>query len=104
MKVMLMARYAPHALKGLIGGSDRRAAIKTVMDAVGGVVESVAFTRGKYDVVVNIDVKDQPTLIGLVVAIKSSGAFEEAEYLEQVDMDQILEIANKAANAYTPAG
>jgi uncharacterized protein with GYD domain len=104
MKVILMAKYAPHALKGLIGGSDRRAAIKALMDAIGGTVDSVVFTRGEYDVVVNIEVSDQVKLLGLVVAIKASGAFEKAEYLEQIDIEKVIEVARKAAQSYSPAG
>ena len=65
MKALLLGKYAPHALKGLIEGSDREAAIKKLMDAVGGTADYVAFVRGKYDVVVRVDVKDQETAIGL---------------------------------------
>ena len=74
MKALLLGKYAPHALKGLIGGSDREAAIKKLMDAVGGTSDYIAFVRGKYDVVVRVEVKDHETAMGLVLAIKASGA------------------------------
>ncbi len=104
MKALLLGKYAPHALKGLIAGSDREAAIKKLMDAVGGTADYIAFVRGKYDVVVRIEVKDQETAMGLVTAIKASGAFEEADYLEEVDMPRVIEAAQTAASVYTAAG
>jgi uncharacterized protein with GYD domain len=104
MKVLLLGKYAPQALKGLIAGSDREAAVKKLMEAVGGATDYVAFVRGKYDVVVRVEVKDQETAMGLVIAIKASGAFEEADYLEEIDMPHVIEAAKTAANAYMAAG
>lgn len=104
MKALLLGKYAPHALKGLIGGSDREAAIKKLMDAVGGSYDYIAFVRGKYDVVVRVEVKDHETAMGLVLAIKASGAFEEADYLEEIDMPKVVSAAQAAASAYTAAG
>ena len=104
MKVLLLGAYAPHALKGLIAGSDREAAVKALMTAVGGTVESIKFTRGKYDVVLEVSVPSHDALIGLVLALKASAAFELADYLEIVDMAPILEEAKKVVKVYTPAG
>ena len=104
MRILLLGKYAPHALKGLIGGSDREAAVKKLMNAVGATADYVAFVRGKYDVVVRAEVKDQETVMGLALAIKASGAFEEADYLEEIDMPSVVSVAKKAASAYTAAG
>ena len=104
MKALILAKYAPHALKGLISGSDREAAVKKLMGAVGGSADYVAFVRGKYDVVARFEVKDQETAIGLVLAVKASGAFEEVDYLEEVNMTQVVQAAQTAASAYTAAG
>ena len=51
MRTIFLGCYAPHALKGLIGGSDRKAAINALLDSTGGKLESLSFTRGEYDVV-----------------------------------------------------
>jgi uncharacterized protein with GYD domain len=104
MKALLLGKYAPHALKGLIAGSDREEAIKKLMASVGGTADYVVFVRGKYDVVVRVEVKDHETLLGLVIAIKASGAFEEADYLEEIDMARVLKAAQTASGAYTAAG
>ena len=86
-----------------MGGSDREAAIKKLMDAVGGTAEYVAFVSGKYDVVCRVEVKYHKTAMGLVLAIEASGVFEEADYLEEIDMPSVLAAAQTAASAYTPA-
>ena len=104
MKALLLGKYAPHALKGIISGSDREAAVKQLLESVGGSADYVAFVRGKYDVVVRIEVKDQETAVGLALAIKASGAFEEADYLEEIDMPKVVQVAQVAASAYTAAG
>jgi len=100
MNIILLGTYNPAALKGLMSGSDRRAAVDGALAAVGGTVEHLAFTRGGYDVVVRATVPDSTSLIGLVVAIKATGAFEKADYLEEIDMSAVLDAAGKVA--YTP--
>ena len=104
MKAVVLGKYTPHALKGVIAGSDRQAAIKALMDVVGGSVESAIFTRGEYDVVVTVEIGDQVKLMGLVAAIRASGAFEKADYLEQIDLDSVVAVAGEATKVYTPAG
>ncbi len=74
------------------------------MDTFGRSVEHIAFVRGKYDIVVRVEVKEQETAIGLLLAVKASGACEEVEYLEEVNMAQIVKAAQTASGAYTPAG
>ena len=104
MKALLLGKYAPHALKGIISGSDREAAVKKLLKSVGGSADYVAFVRGKYDVGVRIEGKDQETAIGLALAIKASGAFEEADYLEEIDMPKVVQVAQMAASSYVAAG
>jgi uncharacterized protein with GYD domain len=47
MKVIFLANYAAN---GLIQGSDREAAVKALVESVGGKVQSMMFTRGAYDI------------------------------------------------------
>ena len=71
MNITLLGAYTPAALKGLMSGSDRKAAVESALAAVGGTLEHLAFTRGGYDVVVRATVPDSTSLVGLVVAIKA---------------------------------
>ena len=40
MRTILLACYEPHAIKGLIAGSDREAAVRALLDSVGGKLEA----------------------------------------------------------------
>ena len=53
MKAIVLASYSPAALRGLMGGSDRRAAIESMLQPVEGTVERIAFVRGEYDILVS---------------------------------------------------
>ena len=104
MRTIFLACYAPHAVKGLISGSDREAAVKALLEPVGGKLVSLAFTRGEYDVVVTADLPDLSTGVGVTMAIQASGAFTRMTVLEQLDMGPVLAAAQKAVKAYKPAG
>ena len=47
MKAILLGTYTANALKGLMAGSDRKAAIEALLNEVGGSLESLSFTRGE---------------------------------------------------------
>jgi uncharacterized protein with GYD domain len=104
MRVIFLGCYAPHAVKGLIAGSDREAAIKKLMSAVGGELVSVSFTRGIYDVMAVVDIPDRNAGVGVTMAIQASGAFTSIAVLEELDMGPVLAAAQAAAKVYEPAG
>ena len=104
MRTIFLACYTPQAVKGLIEGSDREAAVRAVLEAVGGKLESLMFTRGEYDVAVIADMPDQSTGVGVTMAVQASGAFSKFTVLEELDMRPVLAAAQKAAQAYKPAG
>ena len=104
MRVVVLGCYTPHALKGVIAGSDREAAVKALLSKVGGTVISVMFTRGEFDIFVLADVPDESTAIGLTMAVQASGAVNRVSVLTELDMKSVLEAANKASEVYEPAG
>ena len=104
MKVTVLANYAPQAAKGLMQGSDREDAIKTLYESVGGKMTDMMFTRGMYDVVINGEVPDQSAGMGLALAVRASGSLSDVVVLEELNMKAVLAAANKAAKAYKPAG
>lgn len=104
MRVVVLGCYAPHAVKGIIAGSDREAAVKALLDKVGGTLVSVMFTRGEFDILVLADVPDEATAIGLSMAVQASGAVTRVSVLSELDMESVLAAANKAAAVYEPAG
>ncbi len=104
MRTVFLGCYAPNAFKGLIAGSDRKAAIETLLGSVGGKLETMMFTRGEFDVMAISNFPDQDSAMGVVVAIHASGAFTKISVLEELDMDKVLVSAKKGAAVYTPAG
>jgi uncharacterized protein with GYD domain len=104
MRVMFLANYAPHAVKGLIAGSDREAAMKALFESVGGRCTGIVFTRGEYDVVVSGEVPNTAASMGLAMAVRASGSCSHLSVLEELDMKAIISEGAKAAKAYKPAG
>jgi uncharacterized protein with GYD domain len=104
MRVVFLASYTSNSFKGLMAGSDRRAAVETLLASVGGKLESLTFTRGEYDVVVVVDAKDHETTAGVALALHASEAFTKMSILEELDMSKVIPIAQKAAQAFKPAG
>ncbi|MER8688999.1 MULTISPECIES: GYD domain-containing protein [unclassified Mesorhizobium] len=95
MKVTILGNYPPHAYKGLIQGSDREAAIKAILESVGGKVSGMMFTRGAYDIVVNAEVPDQADGMDLALAVRASGWVNDLVVLEELDMKAVLAAAKR---------
>lgn len=104
MRVLVVANYLPHAIKGIMQGSDREAAIRTLIESVGGTLESTMLTRGAYDVAVTCTVPNQAASLGIAMAIRASGSLSDVVVLEELDPKPIIAAANTAAKAYKPAG
>ena len=62
------------------------------------------FTRGEYDIVVIASAPDNTNLPGITAALRASGAFEKAVALEEVDIKEVVQTAQKISGAYKPAG
>ena len=104
MRTIFLGCYAPNAMKGLIAGSDREAAINALLGSVGGKLESLMFTSGEFDVVAVAEIPDREQGAGLTMAIKASGAFSKIIALEELNMAAVLPAAQTAAKIYEPAG
>jgi uncharacterized protein with GYD domain len=101
-RIIMLGTYSSAGLKGLISGSDRRAAVEALMAAVGGTCHNIHFTRGKYDVVVDCTLPSQESVMGAVAAIKASGGFDLTDYVEIVNIEAVKAEAQKIAKAYAP--
>lgn len=102
MKVFVLANYGPQAIKGIIQGSDREAALNAMAASVGGSLVSLSFTRGVYDILATFDVPNQDAILALSMAARASGSLTELVILEAVDVKPIADLAQKVA--YKPAG
>ena len=102
VRVYFMASYAPEGVKGIIGGSDRIAAVEQVVSAAGGTLNHVSFVRGPYDIIVDMELPDADTMQGAMAVVYASGAFSNCIYLECVDHLPIVAAAQKIVGSYTP--
>lgn len=75
-KMMVKASYNVEGTRGLMkeGGSGRRAAIKKLVEGLGGKMEAFYFAYGDADAFVIIDMPDATVGLALSMAVNASGA------------------------------
>ncbi len=75
-KFMVTASYTAEGSRGLAkeGGSGRRAAVKKLVEGLGGKVEAFYFAYGEHDVIVVVDLPDSTAGLALSLAVNGSGA------------------------------
>ena len=103
IRAIMMGAYNSEGAKGIIGGSDRMAAVKAVAEAAGGSVNHVSFLRGKMDIIVDFNVPDAATMMGIMAAANASGTFTSLEIHECVDYAPAVAAAQRIMKAYVPA-
>lgn len=98
--------YSSEAVKGMIGQmSDRTAAAKGLVEALGGTLEAFYWMQGQYDGLLISELPDSVNGAALSAAVAASGAVAHAETHQLFDQDQqatIMSLAGTALNAYTP--
>ncbi len=103
VRCLFFGKYTPDSIKGILSGSDRMAAVKAVVEAAGGSVNMVSFTRGPYDVVVDMNLPSQEIMMGAMATVEASGSMSNTMYLECVEGDPVWEAARSIASSYKPA-
>jgi len=86
---------------------DRTAAVRQLLDSVGGTLESAYWMFGAHDGMIVVDVPDSIRAAALSVAVGSSGSFkhlETHELFSQEQLGQMLAHARDATGAYQPPG
>jgi uncharacterized protein with GYD domain len=105
-KYITFFSYSSQAVRGMIDHpSDRSAAVKALVESLGGTVESFYWMTGAHDGFVITDVPDGVSGVALSAAVDSTGAATDLESHEIFDHDQQAEIVEKAKTAlqaYTP--
>ena len=86
---------------------DRTAAVRAVIDPLGGRLDSIYWMSGAQDGLVIFEVDDALSAGAVSVAANSSGAFKHMETHELLGQDQLAEMlarAKSAKDAYQPPG
>ncbi|MDG1256235.1 MAG: GYD domain-containing protein [Paracoccaceae bacterium] len=99
----MMGTYSADGMKGIVGGSDRAAAVDAVVKAVGGSLNHFSFTRGEHDIIVDVEAPSVASMMGVMAAVRASGSFESVSYLECIDMAPVVSEAQTISASYKPA-
>lgn len=109
-----MAKYAvffsltPEATKGFIQNpTDRREAVRGLIEPAGGRVEAYYWMFGPYDGLVIFETPDAQAAAAIALAVTASGAFkfyQTCELIESSDLAGIAQKAGQAAAAFRPPG
>ena len=86
---------------------DRTAALRQVLDVVGGSLESIHWMFGPYDGIAILSVPDSVTAAAVSVAVASTRTFKHLETHELFTQEQLGETLARARNvtrAYQPPG
>jgi uncharacterized protein with GYD domain len=103
-KYLLLVSYTADGAKGLMkdGGSKRRTAATTLVQSLGGKIESFYYAFGDTDAIVIADMPDNAAAAAASLALASSGAVTSnvTVLLTPEDVDQAV----KKSATYTPPG
>ena len=86
---------------------DRTAAVRQLIDSLGGSVESIYWMFGPHDGLVISDAPDSISAAALSVTVGSTGSFkhlETHELLNQEQLSQVLSRSKDATQAYQAPG
>lgn len=105
-KYITLFSYSSDAAKAMVHHpSDRAAAAKALVEALGGTVESFYWMQGQHDGVLIADLPDSVSAAALSVAVASTGALVDLEthlLFDHADQSAIVAAAKTALDAYTP--
>ena len=103
-KFLLEVTYTAGGAQGVLkdGGSKRRAAAKTLVESLGGKLESIYFAFGKHDAIVIADLPDNAAAAASALALSASGMLTATTtvLLTPEEIDQAI----KKPGTYTPPG
>lgn len=74
-KFLLQSTFTGDGIKGLVhdGGTGRAEVARSTVEAMGGRIDSIHFSFGKYDTYAVCDLPDHRTAAALAIAIRAAG-------------------------------
>ncbi len=103
-KYLIKASYSHQGTKGLLkeGGSSRRAAVKQMIEGLGGKLEAFYYAFGETDVIVLFDLPDAQSAAAISLVVNAAGGAQVSTIplLTPEDMDA----ACKKSVAYRAPG
>ena len=107
-KYLALFSYSADAKAAMIEHpeAEREAAVRAVLDAVGGSLESLYWMFGRHDGIAILDAPDSVTMAGINAAVSSTGAIvsETHELFTSDDAAKIIATARRARDHFAPPG
>lgn len=103
-KYLITANYTAEGMKGVraAGAKSRVDAVSTMLEAMGGSLDSFHFAFGETDVFAIADVPDDEAAAAVAIAINSTGAVS-TRTTKLLTVEQIDEALRRSVD-YTPPG
>tara|TARA_B100000315_G_scaffold1024_1_gene952 strand:- start:2880 stop:3206 length:327 start_codon:yes stop_codon:yes gene_type:complete len=97
-RYMIQASYSNQGLTALIKDpQDRSAAVRQMIEGLGGKLETFDYAFGDYDVVAILELPDNVTMMAMSMAIAASGALKSFNTTVLMPMAQAVEAMRKAS-------
>ena len=105
-RYLIQASYNQQGISDLVGNPhDRAAALRPVVERLGGRIVTFDYAFGDYDVVVNIEAPDNVSAAALAMAVGSGGAVSDYKTTVLLTMEEAVEAMRRATGAeYRPPG
>ena len=103
---LFQASYSTQGVSGLVNKpEDRAAAVRPLIDGLGGRIESMYYAFGDFDVVLIVELPDNVTMAAISMAVGASGALTNLKTTVLLPMSEGVEAARKAGSiGYRPPG
>lgn len=104
-KYMIKGSYSQQGIKGVIkeGGTERVKAISSMLESMGGSLESMYFSFGSDDVYVTADLPDNKTAAAIAAAVGAAGSLSSYETVVLLTAEDV-DAATQIATSYRPPG
>ena len=104
---LIQASYSKEGIGQLLSNpQDRAAAVRPVVEGLGGKIESVYFAFGEYDAIVVVELPDNVSAAALAMAVGGSAGISSYKTTPLLTMDEAMEAMRKASGTgyRSPAG
>ena len=104
MKVFFLGAYSAAGMQGMMSSTyaTRVAAVKKMVEKVGGKLGAVTYLQGPFDVIADVEVDDYETASGLHANMMLSGGWDELLILPEMDVDKAIKAARTAGEYPMP--
>ena len=105
-RYLLQASYASQTVSAMVNiPEDRSAVARSIIERLGGRLESFDFAFGDYDAVAIAEFPDKVSVAALSMALGASGSFTTVKTTVLISMDEAMEAMRKAGTVgYRPPG